>query len=461
MNKPKKMKNKKSLPGLLLIPGRVLFTVTLLFTIMGCIAFLVSGVFVAWIITGLIIFTFICIDALLLLLLGDRLTARRDIPSSFAQDEPVKVKLFIKREGRPILPSPIWFFDLHPDTMSTDIFPSKIEGLQRKTLTNSGTLVIEYSIIPNERGLWYFSGLQFLLSSPLRLWKIRVTHEVISTGKTYPNFKQIARGANLNGKFEKGEIRKIRKRGQGMDFESLRDYQEGDSIRLIDWRATSRNRMLDGRLKLIVKNYQEEKDQQVLFIIDSGYRLPDSLFDSALNAMLLLSFVALKHGDAVAASSFGAHELWIPPRKGLSTYTGLMNGLYDLHSAPVASSPFLALENALNRLNRRTLIVLVSNFREEDDKPLSIILPRINKQHILLMVSFRENEVEEMAFPENPPKTTEELLQAAAARTYLINRRKMYRKWEHSGLLVLETSPKYISTALINKYLSVKKSGQL
>jgi uncharacterized protein (DUF58 family) len=219
--------------------------------------------------------------------------------------------------------------------------------------------------------------------------------------------------------------------------------------------------MLDGRLKLIVKNYQEEKDQQVLFIIDSGYRLPDNQFDSALGAMLLLTFIALKHGDAVAASSFGARELWIPPRKGLSAYTGLMNGLYDLHSAPVASSPFLALENAINRLKRRTFIVLVSNFREEDDKPLSMILPRIKKQHLLLMVSFRENEVEELAFPENPPKTSEELLQTAAAYKYLENRRRLYAKWEHSGFLVLETSPQYISTALINKYLSVKKSGRL
>jgi len=451
------MKNSR----LLLIPSRALFTAVLLYMILGCIAFLINIAFIAWFITSIALFSLFLIDMLLLLLLGDRLQARREIPSSFAQDEPVKVKLFINRTGRPILPSPIWFFDLHPDTMSTDIFPCKVGGIQRHTLTKSDTLVFEYMLLPNERGPWFFNGLQFLLGSPLRFWKIRVTHEVISKGRTYPNFKQIARGADLKGRFEKGEIRKIRKRGQGMDFESLRDFQEGDSIRLIDWRATSRNRMLDGRLKLIVKNYQEEKDQQVLFIIDSGYRLPDNQFDSALGAMLLLSFVALKHGDAVAASSFGAHELWIPPRKGLSAYTGLMNGLYDLHSAPVASSPFLALENALSRLNRRSFIVLVSNFREEDDKSLSLILPRIKKQHLLLMVSFRENEVEEMAFPENQPKTNEELLQTAAAYKYLENRRRLYAKWEHSGLLVLETSPKYISTALINKYLSVKKSGRL
>jgi uncharacterized protein (DUF58 family) len=179
--------------------------------------------------------------------------------------------------------------------------------------------------------------------------------------------------------------------------------------------------------------------------------------------MLLLSYVALKHGDAVAAASFGARDCWIPPRKGMSAYTGLMNGLYDLHSAPVPSSPFSALENALSRLHRRSLIILISNFREEDDKSLAWILPRIERRHLLLMVSIRENEAEALAFPgaETPEKTNDEVLETAAAFSYLADRRRLYRKWEHSGLLVLETSPQHISSALINRYMSEKRSGKL
>jgi uncharacterized protein (DUF58 family) len=107
--------------------------------------------------------------------------------------------------------------------------------------------------------------------------------------------------------------------------------------------------------------------------------------------------------------------------------------------------------------------VLISNFREEDDRSLAWILPRINRRHLLLLVSFRESEAETLAFPQTASsrRTDEEVLETAAAFTYLANRRRLYRKWEHSGLLVLETSPQYISTALINKYLSVKKSGRL
>ena len=463
------------------LPGRILFISSLFYLVFGCFAFFFDIILMLWILKGAGLIPFIIIDLLLLLLLGDRLQIKREVSSSLAQGEPVQVKLFISRTGH-LLPGSIRLYDLYPDSMSTfisavnerselehvrrdnaaetSVFPAKIH---RKILETSDTLVFEYSLMPKDRGAWYFSGTELMLSSPLHFWQLRVTHDVISRGRTYPNFKQMARGIDLKGNPEKGEIKQIRKRGHGLEFESLRDYQEGDSIRSIDWRATSRGRRMDGGTKLIVRNYQEEQDQQILFIIDSGYRLPDSQFDSALEAMLLLSYVALKHGDAVAAASFGAHDIWIPPRKGMKAYTGLMNGLYDLHSAPVPSSPFSAPEKAISHLNRRSFIVLISNFREEDGESLSWILPRINQRHLLLMVSFRENEAEKLAFPNKNKKvkSDEEILETAAAYSYLANRRRLYRKWEHSGLLVLETSPEHISSALINKYLGIKKSGKL
>jgi uncharacterized protein (DUF58 family) len=113
-------------------------------------------------------------------------------------------------------------------------------------------------------------------------------------------------------------------------------------------------------------------------------------------------------------------------------------------------------------LHRRSFIILISNFREEDDKSLAWILPRVERRHLLLMVSFREGEAEALAFPEaSSLQGNEDVLETAAAFSYLADRRRLYRKWEHSGLLVLETSPEHISSALINRYLSVKRSGKL
>jgi len=220
---------------------------------------------------------------------------------------------------------------------------------------------------------------------------------------------------------------------------------------------------------VIVREYQEAQDQQVLFLLDSGYRLHRSeegerthggrmQFDSALEAVLLLSWVSLKHGDSVAVGSFGPARRWLGPRKGLSAFPQLMNGLYDLTSGPYPSSPFSALEEALLRLKRRTFIILISNFREEDGKSLSWILKRLEKRHLLLMVSLREKESESLA--SRCPAGGEEALETAAAFSYLAARRELYASWEHSGLLTLETSAAALSAALVNRYLLVKRSGR-
>jgi uncharacterized protein (DUF58 family) len=157
--------------------------------------------------------------------------------------------------------------------------------------------------------------------------------------------------------------------------------------------------------------------------------------------------------------TFGGLKRWISPRKGISSFPVLMNSLYDLTSAPVPSSPFSALEDALARLKRRTFIILISNFREEDGESLSWILKRIEKRHLLLLVSLRERESESLAA--RNPASAEEALETAAAFSYLASRRELYAAWEHSGLLTLEAPPEGLSPALINRYLQVKRSGHL
>lgn len=446
--------------------GRSLFIAALLWLILGVLSFFFEPVSLIWLFFGLGLLPFIILDALFLIFLTSRLQVERDIGNSLALGENAAVKIRIRKGGRPFLPARARLFDIYPDSMSCTSFPAVLDmkALKKK----GGALVFEYPVLPLERGEWEFQRMETLSGSPLGFWLCKVSHPCISRGRTYPDFKKLAGSGNegLRGILERTGLRDIRKRGQGLEFQSLREYQQGDPVRHIDWRATSR------RQKIIIREYQEEQDQQVLFILDSGYRLHRrdgdygenagpgyTQFDSALNAALLLAYVALKHGDGVAAMSFGAEDRWIPPRKGMSTLTTLMNGLYDLKSSPVASSLFSGLENALSRLHRRTFIILISNFREEDGESLSWILQRIGKRHLLLLVSFRELEAEDLS--RRHPANSEEALETAAAFSYLAARRRLYKSWEHSGLLTLETSPADISSSLINRYLSVKRSGIL
>jgi len=440
-------------------PGPVLVSAALGWLLLGMAGFFSDYVSLIWFFTGLTLLPFIAADALALFFLGDRFSVKRDIPAALAQGESVRVKLEIRREGRGYLPFRIRLWDLYPESMETEVFPVLLD---RKLLRSGGELFFEYTLLPRERGQWVIGGTEFLLSSFCGFWRLKVFNPCESRGRIYPDFKKIKTkaGTDLKGLMERSGIKNIRKRGQGLEFNSLRDYQECDSIRAVDWRATSRRR------KVIIKEYQEEQDQHLLFLLDSGYRLhrqDDTAgclqFDSALEAVLLLSWMSLKHGDSVSVGAFGPDTRWLGPRKGMSSFPFLMNSLYDLSSGPQPSSPFSALEDAMEKLKRRTFIILISNFREEDGESLSWILKRLEKRHLLLLVSLREKESEYLA--SRQPSGSEEALESAAAFSYLAQRRGLYSKWEHSGLLTMEETPDRLSAALINRYLLVKRSGRL
>jgi len=446
-------------------PGRTLVVIALLWFLLGSVGFFSDAISLIWLFSGLFLLPFIAADGLVLFFFADTLAVKRDVPSSLAQGQRFTVKLEIRRGDKGFLPFRIELWDLHPQSMDCEAFPALVSRNFLAGEKGEVPLIFEYFLLPRERGRWFFRGAELLFSSLCGFWRLKVLHPCESSGRTYPDFKKIKAkaGADLLGLLERTGLKDIRMRGQGLEFRSLRDYQEGDSIRAVDWRATSRRR------KVIVREYQEAQDQQVLFLLDSGYRLHRSegegrphemrtQFDSALEAVLLLSWVSLKHGDSVAVGSFGPARRWLGPRKGLSAFPLLMNGLYDLTSGPYPSSPFSALEDALLHLKRRTFIVLISNFREEDGRSLSWILKRLEKRHLLLMVSLREKESESLALMR--PKGGEGALETAAAFSYLAARRELYASWEHSGLLTLETSATALSAALVNRYLLVKRSGR-
>jgi len=384
-------------------PGRGLFIAALAWLGLGIGAFFFDTLFLAWMLSGIALLPVLAIDAVLLRFFCRRLKVERDLPLTFAQGEPVKVRLRI--ESAPV-PSAAMLFDLYPPLMDCAAFPAR---LSRKAL-KPGNLEFTYTLIPRERGPWFFPGVEFLYTSPLCFWRLKVFCPCEARGRTFPDFKKLMASGALRGILEEQGMREIRRRGQGLEFRDLREYQEGDPIKSIDWRATGRLRSTNGAWRFIVREYQEEQDQQVLCILDTGYRLRGDDFDAALHGVMLLAYTALKHGDAAAVMTFGSTERWVPPRKGLRSFNVIMNRLYDLQSSSAPSSPFFALESALARLTRRTFIILISNFREEDGPSLSWILPRIRRKHLLLLVSFREAGAERLArrttaelFPDGRP----------------------------------------------------------
>jgi len=254
-----------------------------------------------------------------------------------------------------------------------------------------------------------------------------------------------------------GILRK-RRRGEGLDFHQLREYRDGDSLRQIDWNATARIR------KLISRDYQEERDQQVVFLLDCGRRMlaqDDELshFDHTLNAILLLSHVALRQGDAVGLMTFSGHERWLPPKKSIANVNAILNVIYDLQPSLNSPDYTQAAMRLMSKQKRRALVVLLTNLRDEDESELLPALHLMRKRHLVLVASLQETSINAMLKEE--VRGFPRALEYAAAQQYLNYRREAHQKIERQGVLAFDVEPASLPINIVNRYLEIKDSGRL
>ena len=344
-----------------------------------------------------------------------------------------------------------------------DHYPADIEGVGlplKLSLAPQEAVEVRYQIIAKARGKFNFIGVQFHLDSNWGLWQRDYRLLLKSEVHVYPNFSAIPH-LNLlatdNHLSQLGVIKKPR-RGEGQDFHQLREYREGDSIRQIDWKATSRIR------KVISREYQDERDQEVVFLLDCGHRMramDDELshFDHTLNALLMLSYVALRQGDAVGLSTFGGSERWVSPKKGYHTIQRLLNTTYDLQPGTAAPDYTQAASDLLIRHKKRALVIILSNVRDEDSAELQAAVRLLKRRHLVLLASLRERPLDEIL--KQTPHDMEEALQTSATHHYLQQRKAAIDSLVNQGVLTVDVVPQKLGASLINSYLNIKSSGKL
>jgi uncharacterized protein (DUF58 family) len=384
-----------------------------------------------------------------------RLAVSRDAPEAMVQGKSSTVGL---RIARPWPRARVRIFDGIPSDFEAEGLPLEFDA--RAARAGDCAIALKYAVRPMVRGIREWERGWAEVEGPLGLLARR---ERIAGGgilRVYPDTgAYLAGGFRLPG--ERGNTaayRKSRRRGHGLEFEQLREYRRGDPPRLIDGAASSRLR------RPIVREMRDEEDQTVVFLLDTGYRMTaveggKSHFDRAFESMLALARVALRQGDRVGVLAWGPVQRWIPPRRGRDAFTGIVNALYDIHAQPSASSPTLAVQDLLPRLRRRSLIILLTNFREEDDEDMARILSAARSRHLILTVWMREIEV--AAAAARLPADVDEALETAMALDYLDQRAKCRRRWELSGVLTLDTTPDQLGPSLIQRYWDIKKRGSL
>lgn len=381
-----------------------------------------------------------------------RLTAVRSVPGSLPVGVWQAIGLRISNAGR--ARRRIRIYDHHPPGFDA-------RGLPQTQRVPAGQWVeIQYEVRPLERGEHHFGRIEARLSSSLGLWERVAWLGAASVTRVYPNFAALTKYAlyATDQRLSQIGVLQRRRRGEGVDFHQLREYREGDAQRQIDWKATARSR------KLISREYQDERDQQVVFVIDCGRRLAArdgelAHFDHLLNAALLLAYVGLRQGDAVGLLTVGGHSRFMAPRKAATTVNVMLNLLYDLQPTLLTTDYYAAALALTRRIRKRALIVFLSNLRDEDEDTLGPALGLLARRHLVLFASLREAILGRAL--STRVDSFERALTHAAAADYLRQRALAFRRVEGWGALALDVEPAQLPVALVNRYLDIKHTGRL
>jgi uncharacterized protein (DUF58 family) len=378
---------------------------------------------------------------------------QRQLPGNLPLGRWSEVRLTLHHNyGQPLV---VQAFDHLPEHMDFEFLPQQVE-LHPGKQTEFG-----YRVRPLKRGHFHFPRCELLLPSPLRLWQSRRLLDQASETRVYPDFARLY-GAQLmavDDWLSQMGVRQRQRRGLGLEFHQLREFRDGDTLRQIDWKATARKRTP------IAREYQDERDQQIVFLIDCGRRMRSqddelSHFDHALNACLLLSYVALRQGDAVGLATFaGNQDQYVAPVKGQAHISSLLNAVYALDSTRRPADYAAAINALLARQRRRALVVLVTNLRDEDDEELLGAVKRLGRQHRVLVASLREEVLDRLRHTQ--VQDYEQALAYCGTVDYLNARNGLHERLLAHGVPVLDARPKELGPELVGRYLAWKKAGVL
>ncbi len=384
----------------------------------------------------------------------------RRLPAAFAIGASTELKLDVINLSD--LPWRLQVFDELDPSMDFEGLPRTLDLAARTKLN------VSFRATARARGLEKIGRTQLLWRTRAGIFEVRETVGEVQSLRVYPNFAALARYAWLSGDRRLAQIgiKSYVQRGQGTDFRQLAEYRRGDPLRHIDWKATLRRR------KPIVREYQDERDQCVMFLLDCGRRMradersmragENSHFDDALDAMMLLSYVALHEGDEVGAMTFGCPpgvRRDFAPRKGTATLNALMNKMHDLQPGSNHSDYMSAAEELSRRLHRRALVIVLTNFRDEDAPELQPALRLLRRRHLVLVASLRETELGRIAA--QPLARPDDAIAVASAHLIAQARHDAFARVVDHDALSVDVEPRALATTLVNRYHAVKRAGLL
>lgn len=330
----------------------------------------------------------------------------------------------------------------------------------RRTGTREA-LVRTLTLTASRRGQARVEALWIRWAGPLGLvWKQR-KFAIDGAIQIVPSLRAVTEeGSRLFQRNSWFGLRQQRFRGEGTEYEALAEYQPGMDRRAIDWNASARH------VKLLAKEYRVERDNRVVLAIDGGRTMAEPVggmprVDRAVSAALLLAYVGLKLNDRISFFSFAAKPQTLTPAyMHTQDFPALQRAASLIDYAHVESNFTLALTTLSAQLNRRSLIVLFTEFTDATSADLMIrAAGRLVKKHRLLFVVIKDEEVE--AEERRRPESGADVTRANVAAAMLRDRQLVIARLQRLGADVIEVPADAMGASAVEAYLGIKRQGSL
>jgi len=352
-----------------------------------------------------------------------------------------------------------WSVEVGPD-LPRALEPE--EPRRRLWLPGRGRARLAFRIRASRRGTYRLGGLHVGVRSGLGLWRRHFLLREDRTVHVYPNLKQLSEYALLarTDRLSLIGVRRQRRTGGDTEFERLRDYQSGDPLQRVDWKATAR------RDDLTVRDYQITQSQSIVFLLDAGRMMvtrhredgrdAGTLFDLAIDAALMMAWVALSQGDRVGLIAY-ADDLrrYVPPRGGSQQINHLIHAVHDLEPEMVESrheTAFLQLER---RERKRSLAVVFTHVLDDvNARMLERHLAKLSARHLPLAVLLRDPDLHESYG--RPPEDAASFWHAGAGALIAGWRDEVLRRLAATGAMTIDCAAERLTARVVSNYLEIK-----
>lgn len=382
-------------------------------------------------------------------------SAVREFPVRFAIGDANEVRLLLENTGtRDIL------------IKIKDEYPPDLELLDPREaefeLPGKRRAEFSYRLRPTRRGRYEFGRIAVRFLSTLGLvWSQAEIGEPEAI-KVYPNMRR-AREIELKALGNQSFIavqRRSTRRGEGREFESMRDYVRGDELRHISWTATAR------RSKLTTRQYQIERDQTVMIAIDAGRMMTgriegETKFDTAIHATLALMSACARAGDNAGIVVFGRRvRKYLPPKRGVEHMDAVLEALHDMEPELIEPSYARAFQFIASNLKKRAFVVILTDVVDKDSsRELINSLRLLRPRHLPLVATIGDRDLNAMVSAK--PEEIREVFLQSAAEEIIHQRESALRLVESLGGLALDVTTQTLGPRLLESYLRVKERGMI